>query len=267
MKLHKLVRYIYIHMYFCWGSSLILQAMGPSFSNFLVWCLESRNKEHSISPPFSFGKATTRMQGEYSTGFPQNPWFVGLMGWHLHQKFFTKIVETKDQNGPKSQAGVVDYGHEPDVGWCGMALPLLFTFTSWGFFQVDTKFIAKAKKGQCVECKVAGFYWAINAVRSTNLHSVVVVCCCAVLYGEGATKKKKTHSCTCITSGNLILDIHKLMMNMTGPIKTSIISGKKWRFATQLYIPTFYLSLGNVMNCFFSWNKIQKLLLGNITHK
>lgn len=192
MKLHKLVRYIYIHMYFCWGSSLILQAMGPSFSNFLVWCLESRNKEHSISPPFSFGKATTRMQGEYSTGFPQNPWFVGLMGWHLHQKFFTKIVETKDQNGPKSQAGVVDYGHEPDVGWCGMALPLLFTFTSWGFFQVDTKFIAKAKKGQCVECKVAGFYWAINAVRSTNLHSVVVVCCCAVLYGEGATKKKNT---------------------------------------------------------------------------
>lgn len=51
--------------------------------------------------------------------------------------------------------------------------------------------LAKAKKGECVECfecKVAGVLLS-NAVRSTNLHSVVVVCCCAVLYGEGATKK------------------------------------------------------------------------------
>ena len=197
MKLHKLVRDIYIHMYFCRGSSLILQAMGPSFSNFLVWCLDISGGTRFFASFFFWQSHKTRMQYVSTVlDSPRNPWFVGPMGWHLHQKFFTKIVETKDQNGPKSQAGVVDYGHEPDdVGWCdNMALPLLFTFTSWGFFQVDTNFIAKAKKGECVECvecKVAGFYWAIKAVGSTNLHSVVVVQFCMV---KAQQPKKNIHA-------------------------------------------------------------------------
>ena len=120
---------------FAGGSSLILQAMDPSFSNFLVWCLDiSGGTRFRIL----FLLATPQREcNKYSTGFPQNPWFVGLWvdifllkkPWLQTEntRNFTKIVETKDQNCPKSQAGVVDYGHEPErMMWDGTSVTIHF---------------------------------------------------------------------------------------------------------------------------------------------
>ena len=181
-------------MYFCWGSSLILQAMDPSFSNFLVWCLDiSGGTRFRVI----FLLATPQREcNKYSTGFPQNPWFVGLWvdifllkkPWLQTEntRSFTKIVETKDQNCPKSQAGVVDYGHEPErMMWqCGMALPLLFTFTSWGFFQVYSK-------GQ--EGRMRRMLWMQSRLYAAEICTVSLLCS-SVWWRRNNPPKKNIHA-------------------------------------------------------------------------